>query len=478
MSAMVSPTPTPCSAPPQTRRREAEASHPAGMLILFAGAALWMLAALLLGLLDSLKFHAPAFLAGQAYLSYGRVDAARNAVFLYGFGAPSALGLALWLSCRLGRATLAGPGVVFIGAVLWNLAVALGAGAILCGGGTGVEYFEMPLWCARILFAAYLLIGVCALLTFHQREPGPLYPSQWFVVGSLFWFPWIFSTAALVVLFAPARGVLQASTAWWCARNFDTVFLGFAGLASAFYFIPKLLGRPLHSHYQAALVFWTLALFGSWGGIPAGAPLPSWIISLGVAGTVLTAVPVLAVATNFYQTAREDLNALDADPTLRFTCAGLMFWIIAGAQQIVGALPGVSAITDFTWFGAAQKEMFHYGFFAMTVFGALYYIVPRLLGLDHSAWCPKLLKGHFFLTFLGVLISCLSLLAAGIGQGILLANAGNSFMDVMRRTMPPVRVSLLGDLFLAAGTVLFLLNFAGVLVQACNPRRAARKGHP
>jgi hypothetical protein len=59
-----------------------------------------------------------------------------------------------------------------------------------------IRVFEMPAWCARILFVAYLLIGVCALLTFHQREPGPLYPSQWFVVGSLFWFPWIFSTAA------------------------------------------------------------------------------------------------------------------------------------------------------------------------------------------------------------------------------------------------------------------------------------------
>jgi cytochrome c oxidase cbb3-type subunit 1 len=72
---------------------------------------------------------------------------------------------------------------------------------------------------------------------------------------------------------------------------------------------------------------------------------------------------------------------------------GLIFWLIAGAQQIVGALPNVSAITDFTWFGAAQKELFHYGFFALTVFGALYYIVPRLLGLEKSAWCPKLLKG-------------------------------------------------------------------------------------
>jgi cytochrome c oxidase cbb3-type subunit 1 len=311
------------------------------------------------------------------------------------------------------------------------------------------------------------MIGVCGLLTFHQRQEGRLYPSQWFVLGSIFWFPWIFSTAALLLLERPARGVLQPLIAWWYARNLSTVFLGFAGLAPVFYFIPKLLGRPLHSYYLAALAFWTLALFGSWGGIPEGAPLPSWIVSLGVVGTVMTAVPLLAVAANFCQTVRHDLNALDANPTLRFTYVGLMFWFIAGAQQIAGALPNVSAITGFTWFGAAQKEMFHCGFFALSIFGAFYYIVPRLLELEESAWCPRLVKAHFYLTFLGVLISCLSLLVCGVGQGILLADPRHTFPEVMKNTMFPLRVSTLGDLCVVVGTILFLLNFARLLARAC-----------
>jgi len=444
------------------------------MLTLFGSALVWLLIASLLGLINSLKFHAPGFLAAQPYLSYGRVHAAENAAFLYGFGVQAAVGLGLWLLCRLGRTILAGPACVFIGAVFWNTAVTLGTAAILCGQSTGYDSFEMPAWCVPLLFAAFLMLGICAMLTFHQRQPGRLYPSQWFVVGSLFWFPWIFSTAALTLLCVPARGVLQATNAWWYAHNFNTVFLGFAGLASTFYFIPKLLSRPLHSHYQAALAFWTLALFGSCGGIPDGAPVPSWIISLSVVGTVLTAIPILTVATNFYQTVQRDLNALDADPTLRFTYVGLFFWIIASAQQIVGALPTVSAISDFTWFAAAQKELFHYGFFAMTIFGALYYIVPRLLGLESSAWCPKFLKLHFWFTFLGVLIAYLSLIVAGVGQGILLSNAGNSFVDVMRRTMMPLRMSTLGDLFVLVGIVLFLLNFAGVCRQACCMARKER----
>jgi cytochrome c oxidase cbb3-type subunit 1 len=472
MNATISPAPTNS---PVSQQAGTQAACPVALLTLFACAVLWLLVASLFGLRNSLNFHNPALFAGHGYLSYGRVHAAQNAALLYGFGVPSALGLGLWLLCRLGRASLAGPSIVFIGAVFWNLAVTLGVAAILCGGGTGFDGFEMPAWCAPLLFLAYLMIGLCALLTFHQREPGPLYPSQWFVVGSLFWFPWIFSTAALVLLCVPARGVLQASTAWWYAQNFDAVFLGFAGLASAIYFIPKLIGRPLHSHYQASLAFWTLALFGSWGGLPDGAPLPSWITSLSVVGAVLTAVPILTIATNFFQTVRENLIALDADPTLRFTYVGLMFWIIAGAQHIVGALPEVSAITDLTWFGAAQKELFHYGFYAMTVFGALYYIVPRVLGLEQGAWCPKLLSAHFWLTLIGVLISYTSLLVAGVGQGILLANTGNSFLDVMRRAMLPIRFSMGGDLLVAVGTVLFLLNFAGVLRAACRQCCTGRK---
>jgi cytochrome c oxidase cbb3-type subunit I len=445
------------------------------MLTLFASALIWLVIASLLELINSLKFHAPSFLASEPYLSYGRVHAAQNAAFLYGFAVQAALGLGLWLLCRLGRTKLAGPAIVFIGAIFWNTAVTFGFAAILCGASTGYECFEMPAWCGPMLFVAYLMIGICALLTFHERQPERLYPSQWFVLGSLFWFPWIFSTAALTLLCLPARGVLQATNAWWYAHNLDTVFLGFAGLASAFYFIPKLISRPLHSHHQAALAFWTLALFGSCGGIPVRAPLPSWIISLAVVGTVLTAIPILTIATNFYQTVRLDFNRLDAEPSLRFTYIGLFFWVIAGVQQIVGALPSVSTITDFTWFDAAQKELYHYGFFAMTIFGALYYIVPRLLNVESSAWCPNLLKFHFWFIFLGVLTSYVSLLVAGIGEGILLANAGNSFIEVSRRTMMPLRVSTMGDLLVAAGTIVFLLNFTGVLVQACRRCCAARK---
>jgi len=226
------------------------------------------------------------------------------------------------------------------------------------------------------------------------------------------------------------------------------------------------MGRPLHSYYLAALAFWTLALFGSWGGIPAGAPLPAWIVSLGVVGTVLTAVPVLAVAANFFHTVRHDLDALDNHLTLRFTYVGLVFWLLAGVQQIVGVFPDVSALTDYTWFTVAHWELFHYGFFAFAMFGAMYYIVPRLLDrVNPPTWSTGLVKGHFWLTFAGILISSLALLVGGVGQGFLLGDPRYSFAQVMRTTLMSLRAGTMGDLLIVVGTIFFLLNFALLLLR-------------
>lgn len=447
---------------------EIEASCRVPIIALFGGALLWLFVGVIFDLIASLKFHAPNLLASQPYFTYGRVHAAQTSALLYGFGLPAALGVGLWLLCRLGRTPLVGPAVVFIGTVFWNSAVAIGLAAILCGGQTGYESFQMPEFVSVILFFSYLLIALCGMMTFSRRAEGQDYPSVWFVLGSFFWFPWIFSTAVALLLCMPARGVVQASIDWWYAHNLSSICLGFAGLGSIFYFIPKLMNRPLHSYYLAALAFWTLALFGSWAAIPAGAPLPAWIISLGFVGTLLTAVPLLAVALNICQTVRHNVHGLDDQVTLRFSYIAMIFWFIAGFQQIVGVIPGVSMITNYTWFPVAHWELFHYGFFAFAMFGAMYYVVPRLLNRENPpAWRMGLVKAHFVLTLAGVLISYIALFVSGVGEGYMVNSPQNSFADVMRVTLIPLRGTALGDLFIFIGTVAFLLNFTLLLARNC-----------
>ena len=340
---------------------EMEASGRLPIIWLVGNGAVWLFIALVLLLIDSLKLHLPSLLAGDAFWTYGRVRDAYMSSLLYGFAVQWALAGSLWLLCHVGRARVVAPGIIAVGAFVWETALTIGVVAILCGQSTGFESLAMPGYLAPVLLSAYLLMGICAALTFHDRREGALYPSQWFVLGALFWFPWIFSTAILVLPGSPVRGVLQASIAWWYGHNFSAVFIGFAGLGAIFYFVPKFSGRPLNSYYLAALAFWVIAFFGGWGGIPTGAPLPSWIPSLGVAGTVLSSVAVLAVARNFYLTTR---GAPCPDGAARFILAGLIFWLLASVQEIAGVLPCVSAVTDFTWYWEAEHELFYYGFFS------------------------------------------------------------------------------------------------------------------
>jgi cytochrome c oxidase cbb3-type subunit 1 len=468
MSVASSQTQTAPSPAPRNPGNAIEASCRLPLLALFASGATWFFLAILFSFLASLKFHEPHILASQAFWTYGRVHAASVNCLLYGFGVPMVVAVSYWLLCRLGRAPLACPVVALIGAKVWNLAVAAAVIGVLCGDSTGFDAFELPKYVLLPMLMGYLLMGVPAMLTFHRRAEGALYPSQWFVLGALFWFPWIFTTAAAMLVRMPARGIMQPIVAWWYAHNFSTVFLGFAGLASILYFVPKLLGRPLHSAYLAMAAFWGLAFFGSCGGIPAGAPFPIWIVSLSTVGTILSTAVVIAVAVNFYQTIRNDLDAMDNNLPVRFAYVALVFWLIASVHQIVGVLPNVAALTNFTWFAVAQWKLFHYGFFALAVFGAIYYVTPRLL--DAAAppdWSVGLVKAHFWCMFFGILISYISLIVGGVGQGFLLNDTKYTITQVMAGTLTALRADTMGDLLILLGTFFFLLNLAKLLVAHC-----------
>ena len=433
------------------------------LVALFLCAAAWLVIASAFGLIASIKFHAPGFLADSAWLTYGRVRPASANCMLYGFCVPAGLGVALWLLARLGRTTLARPGLATTGAVCWNLGVALGLGGILAGGSTGFENLEMPRYAARLLLLGYLMIVVWAVLTFHRRRERQLFVSQWFLFAALFWFAWICSTADLLLFTFPVRGMAQAAAAWWYSDNLLVVWLGLVGLAAVFYFVPKLTGRELHSRYLALLTFWMLILFGSWGGIPASAHVPAWMPVSSAIATSLTVVSLIAVALNVHWTLEGRCSKLLATPSLRFIGFAVVAFIVAGLMRIVNAAPEVSRVTQFTWFTPASDLLNSYGFFTMAMFGAIYYIVPQLIGQEFPS--AKLVRAHFWTAAVGVVFFVVPLAVGGVVQGLKLQHADIAFTDIARGTLPFLRASTVGDMLMALGHLLFLANLAGLVIR-------------
>jgi len=442
---------------------EIDASCRPPLVVLFLCAAVWLVIGSAFALIASIKFHAPEFLADSAWLTYGRVRPAGANCMLYGFCMPAGLGVALWLLARLGRTRLVLPGLVTVGAVCWNLGVAAGVGGILAGGSTGFENLEMPSYAARLAFLGYLMIVVWGALTFHQRRERQLFVSQWFLFAALFWFPWTYSTADLLLLTFRVRGMAQAVIAWWYADNLLVVWLGLVGLATVFYFVPKLTGRELHSRYLALLTFWMLILFGSWGGIPASAPVPAWMPVSSAVATGLGVIGIVAVALNVQGTLGGQCSKLLTHPSLRFIGFGVVAFIVGGVISAAGALSEVSHVTQFTWFTVARGLLNSYGFFAMVMFGAIYYIVPQLFGIEFPS--AKLVRVHFWTAAAGILLLVVPLAAGGVVQGLKLRQPEIPFTDIAKGTLPFLRASTTGDLLIALGHLMFLANLAGLAVR-------------
>ncbi len=416
-------------------------------LILFGGAALWLVIGLLLALLASIKFHAPDFLANCPLLTYGRIQPAANDAILYGFAIPAALGVMLWIFARLSQVELVLPLVPVVAANIWHLGVLIGLAAILTGNSTGFLWLEFPRLASPLLLAAFLLIAVSAVATFGQRQERELYPSHWFLLAALLWFPWIYSTANLFLIAWPVRGVAQAVIDWWYTNNLIFVWLALVGLGIAFYLLPKLGGRPLQSRFYAQFAFWTLILFGTWLGIPQGAPVPAWLPALSTVASVLLVIPLIAIAVIFFKTIY-GMKATCKGGPLCYVKFGTVAFLLSILLLIPLGCPHMSRITQFTWFAQAEVQWQIFGFFAIVVLGGFYELIPRVMGF--ALPFPKFVRLQHWLFMAGALLLLVSMAVGGIEQGL----HDYSFAAAL----PALRFSTLGLLFLLLGSLLFAAN--------------------
>jgi cytochrome c oxidase cbb3-type subunit 1 len=432
------------------------------VLALFIGAGCWLVVSSLLALIASIKFHGPGFLADTAWLTYGRVRPAATTALVYGFCIPAGMGVMTWILGRLGRVKLALPVLVLGGTLVWNLGLVLGVGGILNGDASGFPGLEIPRYAVPMLFMGYSLLGIAALLTFHRRVERTLFVSHWFFVAAIFWFPWVFSTAGLLLLGNPVRGVAQPVIAWWYAANVNLVWMSLVGLGAAFYLIARVTGRELQSRYLGLFAFWVILLVASWTGIPKTAPVPAWLPALStVTGVMLVLLPI-TVLVMVHQTLDGKCSLLWASLSTRFVRVGVMAFVLSGVMWVLLYAPRVSGWVEFTWFQSAESQLRVFGFFTMVMFGAIYYILPQIVGAD--ARSGALARTHFWLATVGILLAALPLAVGGFIEGSKLQNPNIAFVDVAKSTLHFLRISTIGDLLILAGNLLLLLNLMGLTV--------------
>ena len=419
-------------------------------------AVIWLLIASVAGLVSSVKLHSPDWLAQYSWLTFGRIRPIHLNLVAYGWCSLAGIGVSLWLIPRLLKTHLVGSKYAIAGGALWTVGVFLGALSIALGYSDGLEWLEFPWQIDILLVVGGGLVGLPLWMTLLRRKVDHLYVSVWYVAAGLLWFPVLFLIANVPYLHF---GVEQATMNWWFGHNVLGLWFTPIGLASAYYLIPKILGKPIYSYNLSLLGFWSLAFFYSQvgGHHLIGGPVPTWLITMSIVQSVMMIIPVFAVTVNLHMTVLGNFKALVYSPTLRFIVLGTILYTAASVQGSLEALRSVNTVTHFTHFTVAHAHLGLYGFFSMVMFGAIYYIMPRVMNWEWPY--PKLISLHFWLVLIGFLIYFIWLSIGGWLQGLAMLNPDMPFMQSVAVTLPYLEARSIGGALMTLGHFVFAFHF-------------------
>ena len=456
---------------PEALRPELEArievdTYSRPVIVLYWSTSLfWLTFATLAGLISSIKLHSPGFLGGMEWITFGRIRPVHWDTAIYGFGGLAASGTLLWLQARLCQIRLPFRELLLVGCVIYNLGIAVGVVGILMGQSTGVETLEFPLYAIPFLVIPYVFIVIANFNMYWRKATKHTYVSQWYLMAVTVWFPILILSAEACTNFGAVDGVAQAIANWWYGHNVVGLFATPTGIAAAYYLIPKVIGKPIHSYHLSLLGFWSNAIFYNWAGTHhlTGGPLPAWTITLGVVCSLMMFIPVITIGINHHMTMLGSFHYLKTSPTLRFAVMGSMCYTLSSFQGSLEALRSHQEVTHFTHYTIGHVHFGMYGFFAPLMFAMMYYAMPRLTNQEWSS--ARLIRIHFWCTLVGMLLYVLAMCFAGIRQGLMMNDPSIPFLNIVKFTVPFLMLRTLAGLILLTGTIAFLINFSRMLTR-------------
>lgn len=452
-----------------TARIVADQSSALPAFVFLSCAVVWLVVLSAAGLISSIKLHEPDWLNQYAWLTFGRIRTIHLNAMAYGWAPMACLGVGLWMLPRLLRTPLVGARFAILGCILWNAALIAGIGAIAVGINDGLEWLEIPWQIDILIVLGGALVGLPLIFTLENRQVKSLYVSVWYMGAALFWFPVLFLVANIPGIHF---GIQQATMNWWFGHNVLGLFYTPMALATIYYFLPKVIGQPIRSYNLSLIGFWTLAFFyGQVGGHHLiGGPVPGWLITLSIVQSVMMLVPVIAFSVNQHQTMRGHWGVLRYSPTLRFIVLGGMMYTLSSIQGSMQALRSVNTITHFTHFTVAHAHLGLYAFVTLVLFGAIYFIMPRVMNWEWPY--PKLIALHFWLVVIGFGIYFFSLTIGGWLQGLIMLDATKSFMDSVAVTLPYLQGRTVGGTLMVTGHLVFAFHFS-VMALKNGPKRTS-----
>jgi cbb3-type cytochrome c oxidase subunit I len=386
----------------------------------FLSSAVWFVVGTLIGLIDATHMSAPELMGHIEWLSFGRARPMHTNTVIFGFVGTALLGVTYYIVPNLLKTPIYSDSLGRLSLWIWNLSILTGTITLSLGYSQGREYAEW-IWPVDLGILATLFLSIVnQLMTVRHRKERVLYISVWYsIAGALFIFLiYFFGNAVWDPYYGAIKGgISDGILAWFYGHGLVGFFLTPIAVGASYYIIPIVVRSPVYSHTLSLVGFWSILMFYNQIGAHhiLQAPTPTWLKVIAVTGSVAMLVPVLTSLSNLWLTMRGRIGLIHADIGGKFVFAGLVWYFFVCIQGPFQSLPVVQRVTHFNNWVIAHSHVGVLGFSGIIALGAMYFILPRILGRElHN---PKLADLQYWLVLIGVTGFFVVLTAGGLVQG-------------------------------------------------------------
>ncbi|MBV2167888.1 MAG: cytochrome-c oxidase, cbb3-type subunit I [Bdellovibrio sp.] len=431
----------------------------------------WAGAAFLFGLIAALQLAYWPLNANLEWITFGRLRPLHTNAAIFAFAGNAIFAGIYHSSQRLLKTRMFSDLLSKMHFWGWQLIIVAAAITLPLGYSHGKEYAELE-WPIDIAIAVvWVIFGLNFFMTIRQRREKHMYVAIWFYIATIITVAvlHIVNSIAIPVSFLHSypvyAGIQDALVQWWYGHNAVAFFLTTPFLGLMYYYVPKAANRPVYSYRLSIIHFWALVFIYIWAGPHhlLYTSMPEWAQTLGMIFSVMLWAPSWGGMTNGLLTLKGSWHLLKTEPLIKFFVAAITFYGMSTFEGPLLSIKSVNSLGHYTDWIIGHVHAGALGWNGFLGFGMIYYLVPRLW--KTQLYSKKLLENHFWLGLTGILLYYISMVVAGITQGLMwraIDGQGNlvypDFVETVIRIVPLYWVRALGGLLFLIGFILMCYN--------------------
>lgn len=411
----------------------------------------------LFGLAVSIKLHAPNFLGGHGWDTWGRLRYDHTQGILYAWLGNAFIAFLYYAVPFLTRRSVSNKRLGWIIFWLWNAVAVLGGWSlVLRGMSQPLEWAEFPLIIAAVIELCLFLLILQFGPPFWKCGASELYVSGWYLLGGLTFTFLAYPVGNLLPHILP--GAMGAAFSGLWIHDAVGVFITPLATAVAYFVIPAVTRKPIYSHFYSMIGFWLLFLVYPLNGIHhyVYSALPMSAQHASEVASIYQGIDVIIVVTNLLLSigvATEGFVARDIP--LRFVWTSVVLYLIVSLQGSVMAVMAFNSYIHFTDWVIGHSHLAMIGFASFAAMGGLAHLWQKVPGVRSSR---RALAWSYWLLVIGLALMVLDLTGAGLVQADLWQQH-LPWIDSVRASQPYWIFRTVDGCVLLSGFVAYGLSF-------------------